>query len=87
MEHFLVLNNEIDMWFNGQALAYKEDEKPISLDEIPKLEVECPVCFGGEELLVLSCMHVVCFSCFGSLAQKTCPMCRTEIDEKKIRKF
>ena len=60
-----------------------------SYDQIPSaIEIGnvCPVCDETEKRLLLSCQHIVCFSCYPQVGGK-CPTCRTEINHNLIRKI
>uniref|UniRef100_A0A6C0KUJ9 RING-type domain-containing protein n=1 Tax=viral metagenome TaxID=1070528 RepID=A0A6C0KUJ9_9ZZZZ len=45
----------------------------------------CPVCFQPVSL-ILSCRHSICLSCFQSLRDKNCPLCRYPIDKNLIKR-
>eukprot|EP00756_Hemistasia_phaeocysticola_P023471 Hpha_TRINITY_DN15896_c2_g13::TRINITY_DN15896_c2_g13_i1::g.191952::m.191952 len=54
---------------DGQEAAPEEEEE------------ECSVCFGPVNALLLPCMHRICTKCEQLLRQRTCPLCRADIEE------
>lgn len=84
-DHYSVFQAEVEMWFQG--IVPPDSDRVLPFENLPKVEKECPVCFSKERLVILSCLHTVCFECLEKLNELNCPMCRSEIDVKKIRKI
>ena len=53
------------------------------LDNVPS--DDCPVCFNRSSL-ILSCRHSICVSCYQSLKDLKCPVCRYQIDKNLIKR-
>jgi hypothetical protein len=64
----------------------EEDEPsiPQKFNLLIEQESSCLVCFSSNNLLSISCRHVVCESCFSQLAKHLCPFCRREIDNSFV---
>jgi hypothetical protein len=60
------------------------------LHNIPKaIEIsnECCVCYTKENKLLIGCLHVICYSCYSSLQNISCPQCREPIDNKCLHRL
>ena len=46
---------------------------------------ECPVCLGGDDLLVLGCRHTICEGCLDRVSA-TCSICRIVVDMALVKR-
>ena len=71
-------------WWEDYNSDEEEDEKPILRSII---ESECIVCYENKpNMLFTDCLHVcVCNGCDSKGRFTKCPMCRTKINNNKIR--
>jgi len=52
----------------------------LSVLENKTYNVECPICFEKENLIPLSCLHLIHLECAKNLISPTCPICDAKLE-------
>jgi hypothetical protein len=65
-----------------------EAQKLLQAVKMNNTLTECPVCYEGYETSKycdLPCLHPICDGCYKKLTTKSCPCCRADIGDRKLK--
>jgi hypothetical protein len=84
--HIFVNNFVFDSLFDH--FYHKDDIEPMKNIRLRIIRLfgnqdsECCVC-GENSITTTECNHILCNKCFSKLPSKTCPMCRSNLDNEE----